>query len=154
MEILVRDACAADMLAVRSVMSEATAQLRRVYRPSPTAVARAKASQDVCWLVATVDGEAVGALRYVAEADRLHLGLGVIPEFQHKGVGRAMVESLAEKAASLGLAKLSLFTVRETGNVPLFEHLGFQVMREEPAQDLESATGSPLSEVYMERTLS
>jgi hypothetical protein len=64
-----------------------------------------------------------------------------------------MVESLAEKASSMGLAKLSLFTVRETGNVPIFEHLGFKVVREEPAQDIESATGSPLREVYMERTL-
>jgi GNAT superfamily N-acetyltransferase len=153
-EVTIKDAEAADSPVVASVMGAATAQLRSVYRPSQQAVERARAAKDVRWLLAMDGNKAVGALRYVVEPGRLHLGLGVIPEYQRKGVARSLVEFLAAKARSLGLAKLSLYTVKETGNVPIFEHLGFAIVRQEPAEGVESVSGSPLTDVYMEKLLS
>jgi N-acetylglutamate synthase-like GNAT family acetyltransferase len=151
--LTIREAAEGDMAAVQGVMAAATAQLRTVYRPTPGAVARARSSTAVRWLIADLDGQCVGALRYVVESDRLHLGLGVRPESQRKGVGRALVDSLAAKAASLGLPKLSLYTIKETGNVAVFARMGFRVVSEEPAKDIESATGEPLTDVYMERSV-
>lgn len=150
-EVAVREAAADDMADVSAVMSEATAQLRAVYRPGRDALVRAGSAKEVRWLIAVVGREIVGALRYVIEPDRLHLGLGVRPEHQRKGVARALVGALAAKASCLGLPKLSLYTVKETGNVPIFARLGFRVVREEPAKDAESVTGQPLTDVYMER---
>jgi GNAT superfamily N-acetyltransferase len=154
MEIIVKDACDADMPGAYAVMSSATSQLRRIYRPSFAAIARAMSTPGVRWLIALCDGQSVGALRYVAKSDALHFGMGVLPGFQRKGVGRALIEWLAREASAQGLPKLSLFTIKETGNVVIFEHLGFRVIRVEPAVDLESTMGLPLSDVYMERTLS
>jgi N-acetylglutamate synthase-like GNAT family acetyltransferase len=149
--LTIRDAAESDMPDVQGVMSAATAQLRTVYRPTASAVARARSSTSIRWLIAEIDGKGVGALRYVVEPDRLHLGLGVRPESQHRGVGRALVDSLAAKASSLDLPKLSLCTIKETGNVAVFARMGFHVVSEEPAKDVESVTGEPLTDVYMER---
>jgi GNAT superfamily N-acetyltransferase len=152
MGIIIREAIDADKPAVAAVMSAATAQLRRVYRPTGSAIARAKA-MNVRWLVAELDGQAVGALRYWREEDRLHLGLGVLPTMHRRGIGRRLIEALADKARRQGLSKLALYTVRQTGNVPIFQRLGFATIREEPAADLESASGGPLMDVYMERAI-
>lgn len=154
MEVTVTDAQAADASIVAAIMSAATAQLRRVYRPNQQAIAQARAATEVHWLLAMDDASGVGALRYVIECDRLHLGLGVHPHHQRKGVARALIEFLAAKAVSMKLPKLSLYTIKETGNVPIFERLGFRVIREQPAQDIQSVTGSQLTDVYMERVLS
>lgn len=147
--VTVREASDADMASVRTVMSAATKQLRTVSRPTAEAVAKAKAAP-VKWLVAMSGARAVGALRYWAEGDAMHLGLGVLPECQRQGVGRAMVEQLAAKAAAAGLKKLALYTVVTTGNVAIFERWGFRVNHVEPAQGLESSDGRPLTEAYME----
>jgi GNAT superfamily N-acetyltransferase len=154
MRVTVRDAQAADASIAAAVMSAATAQLRRVYRPNQQAVARARAAKEIRWLLAMDGAAAVGALRYVIECDGLHLGLGVRPEHQRKGVAKALVDFLAAKALSMSLPKLSLYAIKETGNVPIFERLGFTVIREQSAEGIQSVTGCALTDVYMERALS
>lgn len=153
MSVIIRKAEPADMPAVRAVMGAATAQLRSVYRPAAASVARAKADEEIRWLVAVDGDEVVAALRYKRENDRLHFGLGARPDYQRRGVGRGLVEALAAVAASDGLGKLSLYTIKQTGNVPIFARMGFNVVKEEPAQDVESITGEALAEVYMEKQL-
>jgi len=147
--IVVRDAAVDELAAVAAVMGAATAQLRGVYRPTQEAIVRARAAP-VRWLVALRGGEMVGVLRYGVEEDRLHLGLGVRPEHQGRGVGRALIEGLTRRAIELGLSRLSLYTIEETGNVPIFERLGFRSLRKEPAQGLQSVDGGTLTDVYME----
>ena len=44
-------------------------------------------------------------------------------------------------------------TLRQTGNVPVFERLDFRLVREGLAEFAESLSGRPLSEVYMERAI-
>jgi GNAT superfamily N-acetyltransferase len=141
------------MVAVKAVMADATAQLRGIYRPGSQAAARARSAEDVMWYMALVDEKVVGALRYVVKPDSLHLGLGVIPDYQRQGVARALINTLAIQASLLGLRKLSLFTIKETGNEVIFARLGFRVVREEPAQDIVSVTGGPLTDVLMERPI-
>lgn len=152
-DLHVREASTSDMPDVTSLMGAATAQLRTVYRPSPNAAARARSATNVRWLIALSGTRTIGALRYTTESDRLHLGVGVLPEFQRQGVARALLDALAAKATALGLPKLSLYAIEQTGNVPIFAKLGFNAIRKEPAKDIESVNGQPLTDVYMERTL-
>ena len=151
--ILVREATPADDEAVAEVSRLATEDLRRVYRPAsaPTLCA---AQQPTGRLVAEVDGGIVGTVRYRPEPRRIHLiGLFVHPECRRRGVARRLVGSLAAVAGTTEADCLSLFTIKETGNVCIFERLGFCVIREAPAMGLESVTGQPLTEVYMERPM-
>jgi hypothetical protein len=54
-------------------------------------------------------------------------------------------------AISAGVRSLSLYTIKETGNVAFFERLGFRIVREEPASWAVSALGeNDLIEAYLE----
>jgi GNAT superfamily N-acetyltransferase len=150
LKIEVRPARPGERPAIDSIMAAATAQLRRIYRPTAQAVAQAK-SAPVEWLVAECQGRLVGTLRYDRQDDRFHLGLGVVPDFQRQGVARLLIERLAAMARSSGARCLSLYTICQTGNVAIFERLGFAVVREAPAVGVESMTDQPLSEAYMEQ---
>lgn len=136
--LIVRDAAAGDELA--AVTASAIATLRQTYRPTDAAVARAAARQSRR-LVALERGEIVGTLEY----DAGHVvGLFVHEAHRRCGVARALLDALGPRA-------LSLFTIRETGNVPIFERLGFAVVREQLATDYVSDVHTALHEVYMKR---
>ena len=151
--IVVREARSEDAAAVDEVGRLAVADLRKVYRPTPSAVKRARAQRTTC-LVAVLDGRIVGTVRCRAEGDRLHLmGPMVHPDFRRRGVARAIVESVATIARTIGAARLSLFTVVETGNAPICKRLGFKVVRTTSAEDVESVCGLALNEAYMERPI-
>ena len=152
--IQIRDAVESDKEPISNVMSEAVAVLRKVYRPSPEAIKRAKSDADVRRVVAVEGEKIIGALRFSEKPGRLHLGLGVHPDHQRKGVGRALVEFLADKALAREITKLSLYTIKETCNVAIFEKLGFSTVSESPADDCISISGDQLTDVYMERDIS
>ena len=65
-----------------------------------------------------------------------------------------MIEHLATVAAQAGKHRLSLFTIRETGNIPVFEKLGFRVVHESLDSFAESDRFPELHEAYMERDYS
>lgn len=150
--IVVREACAADGGAIRAVCGRAVESLRRIYRPSPELVQSQAESVAPLQLVATLDGEVVGCISCMPAPGRLHLwGLMVDPRRQRCGVARAMLCAAADLARSRRLEHLSLCTVVQTGNVALFERLGFDVVREEPALRFESVSGEVLTEAFMQR---
>jgi len=64
---------------------------------------------------------------------------------------RALVEYLGNLARTEGLRALSLYTVKQTGNVPVFERLGFHSVREEPAKWAVSDCNGELTDVFMEK---
>ncbi len=152
--IQIRDAVESDMEAISAVMNEAFAICRKVYRPNPKAIKRAKSQADIRRVVAVEGEKIIGVLRFSEKSGRLHLGLGVHPDHQRKGVARALVEFLAGKALARGITKLSLYTIKETNNVAIFEKLGFSSVSESPADDCISVTGDQLTDVYMEQNLS
>jgi GNAT superfamily N-acetyltransferase len=136
--VIVRAAAEGDELA--AVIASAIATLRHTYRPTDAAIARA-ASRSSPRLVALDRDEIVGTL----ECEGGHvLGLFVHEAHRRRGVARALLEAL-------GPHGLSLVTIRETGNVPIFERLGFVVVREKLATELVSDAHAELHEVYMER---
>jgi len=139
--------------AARAVAAAAFETQRTVYRPSAEAIAHAS-QLALERLVALAGGELVGTARWGIEGDRLRvIGLAVLPGHRRRGIARALVEELAGIARDSGCSALALYTVVQTGNVAVFERLGFAVVHEEPATDAISPTGQPLTEAYLERVV-
>jgi ribosomal protein S18 acetylase RimI-like enzyme len=140
---------------VAAVVASAIATLRQTYRPTRAAIERKAArAHALTRLVAVTDGEIVGTVEYEVAGDRVHvIGLGVLDAHRGRGVARRLIDELVDIAAGAGARVLSLYTIRETGNVPVFERLRFAVAAEKPAADCESDRHARLIEVFMERRL-
>jgi ribosomal protein S18 acetylase RimI-like enzyme len=78
--------------------------------------------------VAEEEGEIVGALAVVPEADQLLIeSLVVSPSSQGRGVGKALIAHAEAAARARGLRRLWLFThVKMTENQAIYRHLGFR----------------------------
>jgi len=153
MSVCVRLATPQDAPAAQRVSEEAFASLRTIYRPSAVAQAnRAAISKDLRQLVAEKQGRIVGTVRFGIFDNCLRvIGLAVAPQNRRRGVARALIEELARIASQRGCQSLSLYTVTQTGNVPIFQRLGFKVVSEQPDRYSESVTGESLTESYMVR---
>lgn len=144
--IVVRPAAPEDEAAIERVSASGVAALRETYRPNDDAIASKPHS--LPRLVAVCDGELVGTVEYLLREDRLHLmGLYVLASHRRRGVGRALVDALHDLA---GARKLSLRTIRETGNVPIFERLGFAVVEERRARHFIGAHQEVVHEAFLE----
>ncbi len=154
-KMIIREMTDEDAECVREVNTLSVATLRRVYRPSQAAISR-KAKRDKLRtnLVCVSEGRIIATLEYEKNNDTLHvLGPMILPAYRRKGVARLIMEHLADIGRQSGVRALSLYTIKQTGNVEIFSKLGFLVLRESPDQWLESVSGEDLVEVYMERNL-
>lgn len=153
--LTVRESVPGDEREVAEVDRLATADLRTVYRPTAEAQrARSVMDTHLQRLVAVLDGRVVGTVQYHVVGERLSfLALGVHPAFRRRGVARALVQQLERIGSDSGCSAVTLYTVRETGNVSIFERMGFRVESEEPTRLFESRSHRTLSEVMMRKTL-
>lgn len=153
--ISVREALEQDGPAIEAVCRAAEAELRKVYRPNRKAIEnRAAIASSLTRLVALVGDEVVGTVMFRTEPDRLHLiGLSVHANHRRTGVARSLVAAVEREAKRRGLRRLSLYTVRETGNVAVFERMGFGVVREQEDRWSESDVFASLTDVEMEKAV-
>jgi ribosomal protein S18 acetylase RimI-like enzyme len=151
----VRELRPEDELQVAEVDRLATADLRKVYKPTELALKQRSAiTPDLQGLVAVLEGRVVGVLHYRIAVDRLSfLGLGVHASFRRRGVATALVQRLESIGLDSGCTAVILRTVSQTGNVRIFERLGFVVESEEPTTLFEGVKFSALSEVVMKKQL-
>jgi ribosomal protein S18 acetylase RimI-like enzyme len=83
-------------------------------------------------LVAESDGVIVGSgdLRQLSPARCAHVGVlavGVHPEHQRRGIGRALVSALIEHARAAGLLRLELYVRADNPRaIALYRSLGFE----------------------------
>lgn len=150
--VIVRELLPGDAEGARVVAQRAQQALRAVYRPSAE-LARANEMRvdNGHQLVAAHGRQIVGTVLYDQRGDKLHLqSLAVDPAWQRRGIGRALIARAVELARSRGASRLSLYTVVETGNVQVFERLGFRVVCTEPACGLEPVGEASINEAYME----
>jgi ribosomal protein S18 acetylase RimI-like enzyme len=82
-----------------------------------------------------LDGKLAALIEMYPEADHLLIvNVAVLPAYQGRGYGRALLVHAEELARSLGLPELRLYTsVHLTENVKLYERAGYTVDREEEA---------------------
>jgi ribosomal protein S18 acetylase RimI-like enzyme len=73
-------------------------------------------------------GERLGLIVQRAAADHLYIDiLAVLPEAQHRGIGRQLLDFAEAEARRLGLPALRLFTnVKMTENLRFYPRLGYR----------------------------
>jgi GNAT superfamily N-acetyltransferase len=156
-QLQIRPSRASDEAGVRLVERLAEADLRRIYRPTAAARRqRAGLDQRLRRLVATLDGRLVGTVQYYLRDESLaFLGFAVHPECRRRGVARALLAELETVARSHDLLKITLYTIRETGNVSIFRALGYTIEGEEVASLFERVDSQQaITEVSMSKLLS
>lgn len=151
--ITIREANGADTEGVMTVIEAAFAPLALVYRPAGEAAARqAERAKEGTRLVAEADGQIIGTAQYAVHQGHVHvIGLAVHPDAQRMGIARALIVWIASLAPSLGSDVVRLDTIRETGNVRVFERMGFRAIKEAIATWCASDDHSEVHEVTMER---
>ena len=102
-------------------------------------------------LIAESDNQIIGTVEYKTKDKRLHfMGLAVKETYRRRGVSRALINELIEIAKSKNQNVISLHTIKETGNVEIFNKLGFVSVREEIDKYSISDKFDELHDVYME----
>ena len=161
LQVEIREARPADAAQIAAVNASATSTLRETYRPNARALAHKKSIADsLTQLVAVVEGTVVGTVQYKFEAGhklehgRVHfLSLDVQANFRRQGVATQLIDRLAEIGKQAGAKVLSTYTVTQTGNVAIFERVGFRVVCEEPSELFESDRFDTITETYLERPI-
>lgn len=154
--IIVREETDADRAEAKEVSARATETLRLTYRPRKDvpAPARPPGASEPVRLVAILENRVVGVAKYWLHEDRIHVfGLGVHADNRRRGVAREVLEAVARIGRDHGAIRMSLFTIKETGNVDVFSKLGFHTVREQEDLYDESDHFAHLTDVYMERLL-
>jgi GNAT superfamily N-acetyltransferase len=153
MKIVIREFTSADEEDVQLVSKEALATLRKFYAPSATAKKIGSESSSIR-LVAIYEDRIIGTVIYEEDSTSLYFGgLGVLEDYRRKGVLRILVERLEQIAKRGNFQKLTCATMIETGNVPIFEKLGFQVVSSEITNKFVSPAGQPVTEVRLEKLI-
>jgi ribosomal protein S18 acetylase RimI-like enzyme len=155
MSLLVHTAAYEDEEAAQCVADKAFATVRSVYRPASIATANlATMSAALERLVADDRDQIVGTVRFrVLDGCLRVMALAVQPDCRRRGIARALVDRLMVIAKDRGCRALTLYTVTQTGNVPIFERLGFKLVCEQPDTYSISVSGEPLTEAYLERAI-
>lgn len=154
-DILIREATSADTAEVTAVLEAAFTPLRAIYRPTAETLAHQTNHRwEETRLVAELAGHVVATVQYDQHETHLHvLGLAVHPDFQRRGIAGCLLDRIAAVASQLGLQTVVMETIRETGNVPVFEKLGFHIVQENIAAWCVSETHEQLYFVTMKRTV-
>lgn len=149
----VRPARPGDAARIEDVTAAATRILRQTYRPVPRPPALPSAMPPTKALVLLLEGEIIGVVEYLRRNDALHVtGLAVDPAHHRQGAARRLLEAVAEVARDRDLTRITLATIEETGNLPLFLKLGFAETARNPASRFESDRHDALTEIHLERT--
>ena len=153
--ISIRPATEEDDRAVTGVVASAISTLRETYRPTRDApISDVHILTKLNRLVALLDSKVVGTTRYWIDGDSLRIvGLSVHSQFRNRGVATELIRYLADIGDSLGARRMVLHTVKETGNVPIFQKLGFKIVVETDDTSIESAKFLKLTDVEMQRPL-
>ncbi|MBE3766486.1 GNAT family N-acetyltransferase [Vibrio parahaemolyticus] len=135
-----------------SLSNTSFSELRKIYRPTSEAQ-RNQASSTNEWtcLGYYLNHHLVGIIKVKLSGKTLNLStLVVMPEYRKKGVARSLILE-AERMSNAGL--LSVWCVEQTGNVEIFEALGFKVAERIESDIFELADSSNVKaiEVRLER---
>ncbi len=148
----VREACDDDAMVLRRLIDTATQQLRCIYRPRKKK--DTQQTMPAITLVAVDDEIVVATAEYVVQDDRLYIqGIAVHPNHRQRGFCRSLLAAVEQLAIDAELCAVVLCVIEETGNVGIFEKMGFMVMSHTTSVDYMSPTGGPVTQVEMGRKL-
>ncbi len=143
-------ATAEEIAPAKAIATAAFSELRSVYSPTKTAIVNQPKS--TAYVVAKAGQTVVGTLQYFDEGNRIYVfDVAVDAHYRRQGVARQLVDFVSDTARTLGHKIVSARTIRETGNVEIFERLGFRVVKEETAKWCVSDRYPTLHDAYLER---
>jgi GNAT superfamily N-acetyltransferase len=98
-------------------------------------------------VLASIDGIAVGAVRYEPRDQSLYVGrLAVLPSHRRRGIGRALMATAEERARRMGLARIILgVLVQLPQNRAFYESLGYRADGHGSHPGYERATWTGMS---------
>ena len=131
--LTLRDATPSDAEAVYQVTKAAYAEYRGFLDP-PSGVAKEtreaveRSLGEGGAVLASIDGIAVGAVRYEPRDQSLYVGrLAVLPSHRRRGIGRALMATAEERAQRMGLSRIILgVRVQVPQNRAFYESLGYR----------------------------
>lgn len=155
LKITIRHPVSEDQAALAEIAALAKAQLSQTYRPTPEAIAQSKSSKESFTpLVAMLQNRLVGAVEYTLRNTRIYFkALSVHPDFQRRGIARAIIQEMETLGQAKGASHIALNTTKETGNVEIYQKIGFQAISEKEAVLFESHLFDKLTDVYMEKVI-
>ncbi|QUJ66195.1 GNAT family N-acetyltransferase [Photobacterium sp. GJ3] len=127
-------------------------ELRQFYRPTEVAVSNKNSVKSSKWSCFGfhVNGCLVGVVEAKLVGSELQLSsLAVAASFRKKGVARSLVQFLGTYYKLIH--SVSVWCVEETGNVTIFEALGFHVAQRFESDLFILADGSKATEVQLKR---
>jgi GNAT superfamily N-acetyltransferase len=153
--IEIRKAEACDIQDALAVHEAAFANHYATYHARPADAAKQAARLREGVRVVAIEGKTVVATaQYADHKNHVHvLGLAVHPRCQNRRIARQLLEWVAETALRLGHTTLVADTIEESGNVPVFEHLGFRAIERTVVDIFESDLHETLHSVKLERRL-
>ena len=99
---------------------QAFEDLRHIYKPKDNAAPAT--SPGIRVVAETADRRIIGTVRYEIDADKVCLrGLAVEGRHRRAGIAAALVRDCQGVATSAGVRVLSLYTIKETGNIGFFD---------------------------------
>ncbi|GEM_PF-6824927 len=105
-------------------------------------------------IVAVADNKIVGVATYEVEGDFLYFGsLGVLSAYRKMEIAKKIISYIEEAAQTMGFSKIKCATMEKTGNVSIFEKIGFKKNSREITDKFESVDGDPVVEVYLEKSV-
>jgi N-acetylglutamate synthase-like GNAT family acetyltransferase len=150
--VVVRLATESDSAEAEALTSAVFAALRAIYVPVVTPDKSATADGRWTRIVAIDDARIVGTLHCQFRERSVHVkAVAVRADCRRRGVARQLLEFVADGARRRGLGSVTLYTLKQTGNVPVFQRLGFHVVREEEDPMVTLSGGGIALDVLMER---
>lgn len=150
--IKIREAINEDKKGIEEVNKSAISTLRKTYRPNNKALKnKSKLATRLNRIVATMNHAIIGTVEYEIKGNTLSIiGLDVHEQYRRNGVARKLVDYLTNIGKRNSIPFLSLHTIKETGNVSIFEKLGFFVTSETIDQFSVSDKFESLTDVKMQ----
>lgn len=134
MNIIIREIESKDYLSITAIWRDALGRLSASDENVAQTFEKMKGDRRYCTFVADMDGNVVG---FATAVETLAIdqpngyikvnGLAVLPEFQHRGIGKMLMERVERLAEERNISLIGLASgFQRTDAHEFYEHLGYQ----------------------------
>jgi N-acetylglutamate synthase-like GNAT family acetyltransferase len=138
---------------VELIRTFATSKLRAIYTPIPSENNSAAPSEfPFTSIVALNDANVVvGTADYMINTPSVFIqGIAVATTYRCRGVARTMLNHIEMLAAKSRLSSLQIKTIQETGNVGIFQRMGFHVIGAQKSERFIGTNGQVVNEITLQ----
>lgn len=150
----IRDFEETDNERVTIIMQEATADLRKVYRPLGALKQDKYVTEGWRKIVFETHGLVIGVVEVTLNGKSAFIqGLAVDREYRKQGVARKLIGVCEDRSRSKGATLLRLLTIKETGNPEIFRRLGFLISSEKISERFIGSDERPVFQIELQKPI-